>query len=47
MITLQKHPLSMEGKVWMMVLILSLFSVLIIKNWYTELKTPNRVERKK
>lgn len=38
---------SFEEKMWITIIILSIFSVLILKDWYTELKnTPDRVERK-
>jgi hypothetical protein len=38
--------MSFEVKLWIAIIILSFFSVLIIKDWLTELKTPDRVERK-
>jgi hypothetical protein len=38
--------MSFEQKLWIAIIILSFFSVLIIKDWLTDIKTPDRVERK-
>ena len=40
------YAMSFEVKLWIAIIILSFFSVLIIKDWLTDIKTPERVERK-
>ena len=39
--------MSFEVKLWIFIILLSIFSVLVIKDWLTEIKTPERVEHKK
>lgn len=44
---IKAKPLSFEQKLWIAIIILSFFSVLIIKDWLTDIKTPERVEQRK